>query len=341
MIESNKMSDRPNAPTTAVTRSLPSPRLDRDDAAVTVIIVNYNTRELTLKAIETLLENAGDIAMRVVVWDNDSHDGSAEAIASAYPEIELIVSKENVGFAIANNRVAEMATSEWLLLLNPDTETYPDAVENLIAFGEANPSAGIVGGRTVFPDGSLNIASCWNRMTPWSMLCTVLGLNSAFRGSEVFNPEGMGSFKRDRVRHADIIVGCFLAIRTSLWRELKGFSERYTMYGEDADLCLRAIEMGYRPMITPDAQIMHLVGASSVTRADKLVKVYRGKATLIRDHWSSLTRPLGIALLKLQIASRYVGYGLKARLGKDDTAAKTWRRVWKDRRIILKGYDGD
>ncbi|RIV83044.1 glycosyltransferase family 2 protein [Aurantiacibacter zhengii] len=313
-------------------------RIDRQTADVTVIIVSFNTKDLTIKAVETLLRNAGDISMRIVIWDNASHDESAEAIRTRFPQVDLIASQENLGFAISNNRVAETVNTDWIVLLNPDTETHHGAIERLVSFGRENPQAGIVGGRTVFPDGSLNVASCWNRMTIWSMLCSATGLSAIFKNSNFFNPEGMGSFRRDEIRHADVIVGCFLAIRTRLWRELGGFSEKYTMYGEDADLCLRARRAGYRPMITPDAQIMHLVGASSTTRADKLLKLYRGKATLIKDHWSQLAAPIGIALLWTQMASRRFGYGVKQRIGGDSSAAETWRRVWKERREILRGY---
>src|SRR5204862_107439 len=228
----------------------------------------------------------GDVAMRVVVFDNASSDGSAAAVAAAFPEIETIAHPENIGFAAANNLVAETVTTPWLCLLNPDTETHPGAIANLLAFAKANPKAGIVGGRTVFPDGSLNQASCWQRITPWSLFTQTSGLARAFPRSTLFNPEAMGGWQRDSVREVDIVVGCFLLTSTELWRRLGGFNRRYFMYGEDADLCLRARALGYRPMITPDAEIMHLVGASTAKRADKTVAVMRAKATLVRDHWA-------------------------------------------------------
>ena len=304
---------------------------------VTVIMVSYNTRDLTLRALETLFANAGDVTMRVVVWDNASHDGSADAIAAGFPQAELIRSGENIGFAAANNRVAELAETDWILLLNPDTETHPRAIENLLTFAKAHPDAGIVGGRTVFPDGSLNIASCWNRMTVWSLFCAAFGLSRAFPESAIFSPEAIGGWKRDSVRPVDIVVGCFFLIRTDLWRTLGGFDERYFMYGEEADLCHRASALGYQPMITPDAQIMHLVGASTKRRADKLVQLYRAKATLVRDHWSAVTRPLGIALLWLWIANRRLATGIAKRLGSSDSAGM-WHDVWRARHSWLRGY---
>lgn len=305
---------------------------------VTVIVVSYNTRDLTLRALETLFANAGDVSMRVVVWDNASHDGSADAIAQAFPDIELVRSDENLGFAVANNRVAEAADTEWLLLLNPDTETYPRAVENILRFGREHPEAGIVGGRTVFPDGSLNAASCWNTMSVWSLFCSAVGLSRLFPDTIAFNPEGIGGWKRDSVRHVDVVVGCFLLIRTDLWHKLGGFNQRYFMYGEEHDLCLRAAQLGYRPMITPDAQIMHLVGASTSKREEKIVQLMRAKATLVRDHWRGWRVPLGLGMLWLWIATRRAGSAIAATVRGEAARASVWRRVWRDRREWLSGY---
>ncbi|CAH0497928.1 glycosyltransferase family 2 protein [Novosphingobium sp. CECT 9465] len=308
------------------------------DHEVTVIMVSYNTRELTLTALETLFANAGNVSMRVVVWDNASHDGSADAVAAHFPGVELIRSDDNVGFAKANNVIAASAESEWLLLLNPDTETHPGAIENILRFGKANPRAGIVGGRTVFPDGSLNIASCWNTMSVWSLFCSATGLSRLFSNTTFFNPEGIGGWKRDTVRQVDVVVGCFLLIRTELWKQLDGFNPRYFMYGEEHDLCLRAARLGYRPMITPDAQIMHLVGASSSKREDKVLRLMRSKATLIRDHWGSVRAPLGIGLLWLWICTRRIGSGAFALVSGKRGQQSHWRKIWQERHEWLKGY---
>jgi N-acetylglucosaminyl-diphospho-decaprenol L-rhamnosyltransferase len=308
------------------------------DAELTVIVVSYNTRDLTLKALETLFANSSGVAMRVVLLDNDSKDGSADAVATHFPQVTLVRNPENVGFARANNQVAESITTEWMLLLNPDTETHPGAVANLLAFAKAHPEAGITGGRTVFPDGSLNIASCWRKVTPWSLFCSTFGLTTLLPNSEFFNPEAIGGWKRDSVRQVDIVVGCFFMIRTELWRTLKGFDSRYFMYGEEADLCLRAARLGYRPMITPDAQIMHLVGASAGQRSDKMTSVMKAKATLIRDHWSGGLVPFGIAQLWLLGAVRRTfSLILGVALGKKELRER-WDRIWAQRHDWLAGY---
>jgi GT2 family glycosyltransferase len=301
---------------------------------ITIVIVSYNTRELTLRAIQTLLDNSPDVSMRVVVYDNASKDGSAEAIAFAFPGIEVIASQDNLGFAKANNLVAEMADTPWVCLLNPDTETHPGAIANLLAFAKANPKAGIVGGRTVFPDGSLNPTSCLRRVTPWSLFTQTVGLNRLFPGVGLFSYEEMGGWKRDTVREVDIVVGCFLLISTDLWRRLGGFDTRFFMYGEDADLCLRARALGYRPMITPDAQIMHLMGASTKVRADKVCLVMQSKATLIRTHWPRWLQPLGLLQLRLWAAMR----GLLGSLSRDPAQRDRLQTIYRRRTEWLSGF---
>lgn len=318
----------------ASTGMLPEP------ADVTVIVVSYNTRELTLKCLETLFAQTHVARMHVSVFDNASTDGSAEAVAQAFPQVELIASDENHGFAKANNIVAAKAQTEWLLLLNPDTEVHDGAVDALLAFSQSNPQAGITGGRTVFPDGSLNIASCWMRITPWSAFCMATGLTAAFRSSEIMNPEGIGNWQRDTVREVDIVVGCFLMIPKALWDQLGGFDLKYFMYGEEADLCLRAKSMGYQPAITPEAQIMHLVGASSGKVARKVVMVAKARATLIRDHWPAIFVPYGLFTLWFWAALRrsssaVLGFSGKSR--HQESAAK-WREIWATRQAWLRGY---
>ncbi|MEM1050696.1 MAG: glycosyltransferase family 2 protein [Pseudomonadota bacterium] len=309
-----------------------------ESAEVTVIIVSWNTRELTLRAIETLLKNAGDVRMHVVVWDNASADGSAGAVGQAFPEVDLITHQENIGFAEANNRVAKAAQTEWLLLLNPDTETHDRAIEKLLHFGKTNPQAGIVGGRTVFPDGSLNPASCWRKSSPWSLFCSAFGFSRLFPNSALFNSEALGGWKRDSVREVDIVVGCFFLIKRSLWDRLGGFDSKYFMYGEEADMCLRAAKLGYSPMVTPDAQIMHLVGASTKLRSEKQIKLMRARASLIQDHWPSWLVPLGQVLMWFWIANRKLASSIGSRLSGENDVALEWTKIWEARKDWLRGY---
>ena len=319
---------------------------DRQDAPdpaqpeLTVIMVSYNTAALTLAALRTLYAETTRTTFRCVLFDNASADGSAEAVAREFPQVELIASAENLGFARANNVVAAQARTPWLLLLNPDTEVQDGAVDTLMDFARSHPQGGIWGGRTVFRDGSLNIASCWGRITPWSVFCKTFGLSAVFPKSERFNPEAYGDWQRDTVREVDIVVGCFLLIRRELWDELGGFDLKYYMYGEEADLCLRARERGWRPMITPDAQIMHIVGASAGVATRKAVQVQKARCTLIRDHWHPALVPLGMGLVWLGMGLRYAVTRPLALAPRENLRAKAarWAEIWKARHDWLAGY---
>jgi GT2 family glycosyltransferase len=311
-----------------------------ENAELTIILVSYNTRELTLKCLETVYAETRDTRFRAVVWDNASHDGSADAVAARFPQVRLIRSAENVGFARANNAVAAEAETPWLLLLNTDTEILDGAIDRLMAFAAARPGNGIYGGRTVFPDGSLNIASCWNRITPWSAFCLATGLTALFRRTGLFDVEAIGGWARDSVREVDIVVGCFFLIPTALWRELGGFDARFWMYGEEADICLRAAKLGRRPIVTPEATIVHLVGASGASPAGKTIQVAKARSTLMRRHWPAPWRPWARASLWFWAGSRRAASAALAGLfgARFAPAREKWATVWAARADWLAGY---
>ncbi len=301
---------------------------------LTVIVVSYNTREITLACLRSLYEQTGDLAFETIVVDNASPDGSADAIAEAFPQATLIRRDDNLGFAGANNLAAQSATGDYLLLLNPDTVVLDSAVQRLIAFAKSRPEALIWGGRTLFEDRSLNPASCWKRQTPWSVFCRAAGLSTLLKDTTLFDPESYGSWPRDTVREVDIVSGCFFLIERSTWERLGGFDPAFFMYGEEADLCLRAArELGARPAVTPEATIVHLGGASENVRADKLVRLLDAKARLIRRHWSPLTAGFGVAMLKAWSISRGVAGWLTSVHGHPARreAAQAWMDAWRRR----------
>lgn len=303
---------------------------------LTIILVSFNTRALTLRCLETVFRETRDTAFRVVVWDNASADGSADAVAERFPQAELVRSAENVGFARANNAVAAQAGAPWLLLLNTDTEVLAGAIDRLMAFARAHPGNGIYGGRTVFADGALNAASCWNRITPWSAFCHAVGLTALFKRTALFDTEAIGGWRRDSVREVDIVSGCFFLIRAELWNALGGFDPAFWMYGEEADLCLRARASGVRPIVTPEATIVHLGGASGVSPASKAMQVARARVTLMLRHWGP-ARPLAKPLMWLWAATRRAGSAASALVGGAASAEK-WRSVWRDRASWIGGY---
>lgn len=303
---------------------------------LSIIIVSYNTRELTLDCLRSVYAHPPAVPFEVILLDNASSDGSAAAIAADFPQVKLIASQENTGFAGGNNIAAKQANGQRILLLNPDTLVLEDSLNALWSFAERSPDYRIWGGRTLFGDGSLNPTSCWRSISIWSLFCRAVGLTALLPRSEIFNPEAYGGWQRDTERPVDIVTGCFLLIDRTLWEALNGFDPLFFMYAEEADLCLRARKMGARPTITPAAQIIHFGGKSETSAAEKTIKTARGRVTLIKKHWTPARQALGLQLFRLWAATRAVGHRLAP--GSRADRQSDWSVVWRRRAEWLRGY---
>jgi hypothetical protein len=302
---------------------------------LSIIIVNYNTSFYTLEALSSIFREKISADFEILVLDNGSQDDSFHQIKSSplSNTIKLMRSAKNLGFAEGNNLLAQQATGEYLLLLNPDTVVLDKAVDRLLSFAQNYPKAGIWGGRTVYADGTLNPSSCWQRQTLGGLVCQATGLSSLFRKSYLFNPEGIGGWDRTGIREVDIVSGCFLLIRHSLWKSLNGLDPAFFMYGEEADLCLRSRQHGANPMVTSDATIIHHGGVSETVRTDQVVKLIRAKMLLIKKHFCSVEKPVARMLLTLWPLSRYIAHRMLAALGRKSSwdNAEVWAEIWKRR----------
>ena len=306
---------------------------------VSILIISYNTRELTLACIDSVIRETTGISYEVIVVDNASHDDSAQAIAARFPQVKLLALQQNLGFARANNSASAHARGRYLLLLNPDTVILDGAVQKAVQFTRSRPDADIVGGRTFFADGTLNRTSCHGRPTPWSLFCMGTGLASVFRRSRALNPEGLGAWARDTIREVDVVTGCFLLIKRDLWQRLGGFDESFFMYGEDTDLCVRAQKLGGRCYISPNVRLIHYGGKSEAVRADKMVRLFRAKVQLFDKHWAPRAVPFGVAMLKLIALTRMVAWaGVAWTGGKRRPAYEAWRDIWRRRWEFLPSY---
>ncbi|MEX0279696.1 MAG: glycosyltransferase family 2 protein [Arenibacterium sp.] len=316
----------------------PTRAIAPDQPLLSIIVVSYNTREMTLACLESVYAET-KTPFELVVVDNDSSDGSAAAIAERfpkhlYPNLTLLAESTNHGFAPAHDVALPHLSAPWLLLLNPDTLVLDGALDKLLQFAERRPDAQIWGGRTVYGDRQLNPYSCWHRMTLWTVFCRTFGLTGLFPKSAFFNAEEYAGWRRDSEREVDIVTGCLFLVKRAFWDKLGGFSSTFTMYGEEADLCLRARKLGARPMITPEATIVHYGGASEPVAADRIVRILRAKAELILRHFPGSTRGLGRALFGIYPLSRQIVNALAGRLlGREKLKerAQVWAEVWKRR----------
>jgi GT2 family glycosyltransferase len=301
-------------------------------ATVAVLIVSYNTRERTLACVRSVLAHPPAAATEIVVVDNDSSDGSADALETAFPEVAVLRSGGNLGFARAVNLGVASSTAEFILLLNPDTVVRPGSLAALLEFARAHPEHGVYGGRTFREDGELDPSSCWGAPTLWSLTCFALGLSTAFAGSALFDPESLGRWRRDTVREVPVVTGCLLLVGRVDFERIGGMDERFFLYGEDAEFSLRAARAGLRPVIVPDAAIVHAVGASTGARGRKMTMVLAGKVTLLRSAWSPARAQLGVGLLLAGVRLRAL---LETITRRDD---RMWTHAWEHRTDWLPGY---
>jgi N-acetylglucosaminyl-diphospho-decaprenol L-rhamnosyltransferase len=306
---------------------------------LSIIVVSFNTQKYTLECLESVYRETDHINFEVILIDNASSDNTVQLVKANFPQVKLITSIHNHGFAKGNNIAAKEANGEYLLLLNPDTIVQNRAIEKLLAFAQENPGAGVYGGRTIFPDGSLN-RSCYSKSTLWSLICSVFGLTKIFPFSSFLNPVVFGSWKYNTIRNVDIISGCFLLIKKEIWDKLNGFNPLFFMYAEEVDLCLRAKQLGCDPLFYPEAEIIHYRGASESNRADKLIKTYRGEVTIIYEYWPKYKIFLGIKLylLKVWLKSFYYNIFRFINTIKFSEPALEWEKIWRNRKIWVKGW---
>lgn len=308
-------------------------------ADVTIVIVTYNSEQHIGSCLDSVFSQKKSVKQQVVVVDNQSRDGTVSLIREKYPEVKMIASEQNLGFAKGVNLGASHADAEFVLLLNPDTIILDSAVDVIVEFARKNPGHGLYGGRTLTPEGELEPSSCWGLPTLWSMGLFAFGLTTALPRNPLFDPESLGNWQRDTVREVGVITGCFLLVPTAVWSELGGLDERYFMYGEDVDLAMRAYRAGYRPVLCPDAKLVHEVGACSDTPVHKTMLLYKGKASLVRMHWSGLRQSLGLFFLVAGTGLRAAASRLRTS-GDPSESAGRWQTLWRERRDWLQGYGG-
>lgn len=301
-------------------------------ADVAILIVTYNSEEQIAECLRSVFAQRRAVTQQVVVVDNNSTDGTVALIREQFPEVKLVTPGQNLGFAKGVNLAARNADAEYLLLLNPDTVVLDHAVDVVVEFARAHPHYGLYGGRTLRPDGRLEPSSCWGLPSLWSMALFAFGITTLAPRNRWLDPESLGGWQRDTVREVGVITGCFLLAGREIWQKLGGLDERYFMYGEDTDFSLRAWRLGYRPVICPDARVVHEVGQSSSTPLHKARLLYRGKASYVRRRWTGLPQALGLLLLQLGVGLRALASALLR--GRN----QTWRDLWRERKVWLAGY---
>jgi GT2 family glycosyltransferase len=232
---------------------------------LSIVIVHYNTLELTRACLESIRRECSDVSHEVFLVDNGSTDDSSLKLKQEFPEIERIRYERGIGFGAANNRAAMQATGRYLLILNSDTEIQNKAVSRVIEFLEEHPKAALAGCRLIKDDGEMDRACRRSFPTPLVSFYKLLGLNVLFPRSPRFAAYDLRHMPVDGRYQVDSLVGAFMIGR----REVLGpmpFDEEYFFYGEDIDLCYTVKEKGHEVWYLGDITMLHRKGGTTNKR---------------------------------------------------------------------------
>ncbi|MEP4078158.1 glycosyltransferase family 2 protein [Haloferula sp.] len=241
-----------------------------------IVIVNWNSKDYLRECLKSLSDQCSSLNLEIIVVDGGSFDGCDEMLASEFPEVVFVQSKENIGFARSNNLGFQSVTGERLVLLNPDTVVRGDAIKLLLEELDRLPEAGLLGARLLNTDGSLQKSSVMAFPTPLNQALGSEFLYKFLPGSSMW--KSGEAYAATEPVEVDAVSGACMVIRSELFARVGGFSTAYFMYAEDIDLCKRVEREGLKVYHVPQAEIVHHGGGSSETRFNRFSDVMKREA---------------------------------------------------------------
>jgi len=273
---------------------------------LSIVIVNYNTERLLKGCLESVYAGANGTPLDIWVVDNHSRDNSVAMVKSQFPCVQVIENACNVGFSKANNMVISRSDSDYILLLNPDTLVIEDAIDRVLKYMNEHPEVGIAGCKVLNRDGTLQLACRRSIPTPKVAFYRLTGLSKLFPRSAVMARYNLTYEDEEKAHEVDAVSGAFLMIRRQAVQEIGLLDERFFMYGEELDWCLRAKRAGWAVMYYPAAQIVHYKGESTKYNSKKAaLEFYRAMYLFHKKHFAKDYSPLTNGVI-------YTGIFLKA-----------------------------
>ena len=241
---------------------------------ITVSLVNTSNRELLLDCLASLGDAAAETELEVIVVDNASTDGSADAVRAAHQGVQVVERDRRHGFGANHNEAIRRATGRYVLILNEDTVLHAGALDRMRRFMDQNPEVGACGPKILNPDGSPQ-PSAFHFPSPGRVAMTTLTLQR----------RGWVQSGSNHIARVDWVCGAAILARTPALRAIGGFDERLFIYSEDPDLCLRLREAGYATAYFPYASLVHLENATTGgVPKRRIAQMERSRALYTRTH---------------------------------------------------------
>ena len=255
---------------------------------LSIVIVNYNVKHFLEQCLISVFKATTNINSEVFVVDNNSVDGSCTVIKERFPEVKLIENKKNLGFSTANNQAIEIATGQYILLLNPDTVVEEDCFEKCVHYMDLNPEAGGLTVKMIDGKGRFLPESKRALPTPTVSFYKIFGLARLFPKSKKFARYYLGHLNNEEINEIEILPGAFMFLRKETLEKTGLLDEDYFMYGEDIDLSYRITKSGYKNYYYPETTIIHYKGESTKKGSLNYVYVfYNAMIIFARKHFSN------------------------------------------------------
>lgn len=280
---------------------------------LSIIIVSWNTKDVTRDCLRSVYDNAGAMSLQVIVVDNASSDGSADMIRTEFPQAILIENPENVGFARANNQVMLQASGRYVLLLNSDTVVHGHVLQQSCAWLDQNHRYAAMGCRVLNTDGTVQ-ETCFNYPSLRNLAVLTSGVWK-LKAAKSLDTYLRYHWERDQVEDVETISGCYLMVRSECLLEVGLLDENFFFYGEETDWCRRLRDFGWKLAFAPVGEITHLGGASAKQlnhRRD--VMLTEATVRLHRKHEGMLSAILCFLLLGVFNLSRAMYWSLRTAL---------------------------
>jgi len=252
---------------------------------LSIIIVNWNSTAYLLKCLESIYAHTRETTFEVIVVDNASPHGDVGRVKVRYPDVFVIESAVNLGFAGANNVGSRASKGEYLVFLNPDTILTNPAFDLMLPVARSLPSMGAVGCTLLNEDLSLQTSCIQTFPTILNQLLDINVIRNRFPACPLWNiaPLFAGGTEPSRV---EAITGACVMFQRDAFAQVGQWSEEYFMYSEDLDLCRKAADAGFINYYIPQARIIHLAGKSSVRRR-AVVMTWRSILLYLTKHRGS------------------------------------------------------